>query len=77
MFRLEHGRQLGETNGTFMGRRWGRNFDENQLRFLIKTMTKRSRFYQVLKSELKMLGRWRNLPRGRTAVRSSHQGGAR
>jgi hypothetical protein len=59
-----------------MGRRWGRNFDENQLRFLIRTMTKRSRFYQVLKAELKILGRWRNLPRGRSVVRSSQQGGS-
>jgi hypothetical protein len=48
-----------------MGKRWGRNFDENQLRFLIRTSSQRSKFYCVLRDELKAIGRWRNRPRGK------------
>jgi hypothetical protein len=59
-----------------MGRRWGRDFDENQVRLLIRTMTKRSRFYRVLKEELAAIGRWRNMPRGRSASRSLQRGGS-
>jgi hypothetical protein len=48
-----------------MGRRWGREFDEEQLRNLVRTMTPRSRFFQVLREELKRVGRWKYLPRGK------------
>jgi hypothetical protein len=48
-----------------MGRRWGQEFDEAQLRSLARTMTPRSRFFQVLREELKRIGRWRYLPRGK------------
>jgi hypothetical protein len=48
-----------------MGRRWGQEFDEEQLRNLVRTMTPRSRFFQVLREELKQLGRWKTLPRGK------------
>ena len=48
-----------------MGRHWGRDFDEAQLRNLVRTMTPRSRFFQVLREELKRVGRWRYLPRGK------------
>ena len=42
-----------------MGRRWGLEFDESQLRNLVRTMTPRSRFFQVLREELKRVGRWK------------------
>jgi len=45
-----------------MGRRWGQEFDEMQLRNLVRTMTPRSGFFQVL---LKRVGRWKYLPRGK------------
>jgi hypothetical protein len=48
-----------------MGRHWGRDFDEGQLRHLVRTMTPRSRFFQVLREELKRQGRWKYLPRGK------------
>jgi len=48
-----------------MGRHWGRDFDEAQLRNLVRTMTPRSRFFQVLREELKRMGRWKYLPRGK------------
>jgi len=48
-----------------MGRRWGLEFDEEQLRNLVRTMTPRSRFFRVLREELKRVGRWRYLPRGK------------
>ena len=48
-----------------MGRHWGRDFDEGQLRDLVRTMTPRSRFFQVLRDELKKRGRWKYLPRGK------------
>jgi hypothetical protein len=48
-----------------MGRRWGQEFDEAQLRSLVRTMTPRSRFFQVLREELKRVGRWKYLPRGK------------
>jgi hypothetical protein len=48
-----------------MGRHWGRDFDEAQLRNLVRTMTPRSRFFQVLREELKQQGRWKYLPRGK------------
>lgn len=50
-----------------MGRHWGRDFDEAQLRNLVRTMTPRSRFFQVLREELKRQGRWKYLPRGKPA----------
>jgi hypothetical protein len=50
-----------------MGRHWGRDFDEAQLRNLVRTMTPRSRFFQVLREELKQQGRWKHLPRGKPA----------
>jgi len=53
-----------------MGRRWGLEFDEPAIRRLIRSMTPRSRFFQVLREELKSVGRWKNLPRGQHAVRS-------
>jgi hypothetical protein len=59
-----------------MGRRWGRDFDENQVRHLIRTMTKRTRFYRVLKEELVAIGRWKNMPRGRSMPRSLQRGGS-
>jgi hypothetical protein len=48
-----------------MGRRWGLEFDEEQLRNLVRTLTPRSRFFRVLREELKRQGRWKYLPRGR------------
>jgi hypothetical protein len=48
-----------------MGRHWGRDFDEAHLRNLVRTMTPRSRFFQVLREELKRVGRWKYLPRGK------------
>ena len=42
-----------------------REFDEAQLRNLVRTMTPRSRFFQVLREELKRIGRWKYLPRGK------------
>jgi hypothetical protein len=48
-----------------MGRRWGQEFDEDQLRNLVRTMTPRSKFFEVLREELKRVGRWKNLPRGK------------
>jgi hypothetical protein len=48
-----------------MGRKWGRNFNETQLRMLIQEMTPRTKFFKVLREELKRVGRWKNLPRGK------------
>jgi hypothetical protein len=48
-----------------MGRKWGLDFDEEQLRRLVRQSPPRSRFFQVLRQELKVIGRWKNLPRGR------------
>jgi hypothetical protein len=62
-----------------MGRHWGRHFDEAQLRNLVRTMTLRSKFFQVLREELKRQGRWKYLPRGKpgdpieTGERSKNQ----
>ena len=50
-----------------MRQRRGRDFDEEHIRLLARTMTPRSRFFQVLRDELKRVGRWKNLPRGRHA----------
>lgn len=47
-----------------MGRLWGRQFDEKHLRMMIQTMTPRTRFFKVIREELRKLGRWKNLPRG-------------
>jgi hypothetical protein len=52
-----------------MGRRWGLNYDEQQIRRLIREMTPRSQFFRFLRDELKAIGRWKNLPRGRHAKR--------
>jgi hypothetical protein len=62
------GRQI-DILGREMGRHWGRNFDEAQLRNLVRTMTPRSRFFQVLREELKRQGRWKYLPRGKPGER--------
>jgi hypothetical protein len=48
-----------------MGRQWGREFDEAQLRNLIRASPPRSKFFQVLREELTRLGRWKTLPRGK------------
>jgi hypothetical protein len=48
-----------------MGRRWGMNFDEQELRRLLRNMTPRSQLYRVVKQELKAMGRWKQLPRGK------------
>jgi hypothetical protein len=53
-----------------MGRRWGLEFDEDQLRRLLRNMTPRSRLFQVVKQELKAIGRWKHLPRGRSVKRA-------
>jgi len=57
-----------------MGRRWGLNFDPEQVRMLIRTMTPRSKFYRLLRDELKAIGRWKNMPRGRSSPRSLQRG---
>lgn len=44
-----------------------RKFDEVQLRYLIRGMTRRTRVYRVLKEELQARGWWKNRPRGRHA----------
>lgn len=36
-----------------------------RFRELVRTMTKSSAVYRMLKAELTALGRWRNLPRGK------------
>lgn len=51
-----------------MGRRWGRDFDEHQIRLLIREMTRRWKFYRVLKQELKRRGNWKDRPRGRSVA---------
>jgi hypothetical protein len=48
-----------------MGRKWGMQFDEDHLRRLVRFSTPRSRFFKVLREELKRIGRWKNMPRGR------------
>jgi hypothetical protein len=35
-----------------MGRRWGLDFDEEQIRRLLRNITPRSRLFQVVKQEL-------------------------
>ena len=50
---------------------WKPPFNEKQLRELIRTMTPRSKFYRVLREELKAIGRWKNLPRGRHTGRKT------
>lgn len=47
-----------------MGRRWGQEFDEDQIRRLICAMTPQTKFSRVLREELKA-GRWKALPRGK------------
>jgi len=61
-----------------MGRHWGREFDEDQLRHLVRTMTPRSRFFEVLREELKRVGRWKYLPRGKPGdpLKQARQRGA-
>jgi len=54
----------GKGGADRMGRRWGMDFDEEQLRRLIRGMTPRSQFYKTLREELRRVGRWKNLPRG-------------
>jgi hypothetical protein len=41
------------------------DFDEDQIRQLIRAMTPRSKFFHVLREELKLRGRWKDRPRGR------------
>jgi hypothetical protein len=48
-----------------MGRRWGLNYDEEGVRRLIRNMTPQSKFFRLLREELKAIGRWKNLPRGK------------
>jgi len=55
-----------------MGRRWGLEFDEEQQRRLIRAMTPRSRFFKLLRDDLKRIGRWKNLPRGKAARKKLH-----
>jgi hypothetical protein len=40
-------------------------FDEDQIRRLLRNMKHRSRFFQLVKQELKAAGRWKQLPRGK------------
>ena len=49
-----------------MGRRWGLDFDEAQIRQLIRSSPPRSKFFHVLREELKRLGRWKDRPRGKS-----------
>jgi hypothetical protein len=48
-----------------MGRHWGLDFDEDQIRQLIRFSPPRSKFFRLLRKELKLLGRWKDRPRGR------------
>jgi hypothetical protein len=41
------------------------DFDEEQMRRLIRGMTPQSKFFKVLREELKRVGRWKYLPRGK------------
>lgn len=56
-----------------MGRRWGMDFDEEQLRWLIRRMTPQCQFFRVLREELRRVGRWKNLPRGIHVTRKRRQ----
>jgi hypothetical protein len=40
-------------------------FDEEQLRRLLRRMPPRSQLYRVVKQELKPMGLWKQLPRGK------------
>jgi hypothetical protein len=48
-----------------MGQRWGLQFDKDQIRRLLRESSPRSEFYKLVREELKRIGRWRNLPRGK------------
>ena len=48
-----------------MGRRWGQEFDEDQIRRLIRAMKPGTKFFLQLREELKAIGRWKALPRGK------------
>jgi hypothetical protein len=48
-----------------MGRRWDVEFDEAEMRRLLRNVTPRSQLYRVVKQKLKAMGRWKQLPRGR------------
>jgi hypothetical protein len=50
-----------------MGQHWSLKFDEQKLRQLLRESSLRSKFYAVVREELKRIGRWRNRPRGRSA----------
>jgi hypothetical protein len=54
-----------------MGRRWGLEFDKEQVRRLLRESSPRSEFFKLLKEELKRLGRWKNLPRGKARHKNS------
>lgn len=58
---------VGLVLNTHMARKWGMEFDEQQLRRLLQQSTLRSKFYQVIREELKRIGRWKNRPRGNSA----------
>jgi hypothetical protein len=61
-----------------MGRRWGLDFDEDQIRQLIRSMTPRGKFFHILREELKRVGRWKYLPRGKPGdpLKQARQRGA-
>jgi hypothetical protein len=54
---------------------WGSKFDEDRLCRLIRTMTRQTKFYRVLKRELTAIGRWKNQARGKPERKNLTQGG--
>ena len=64
VFRAESMRTFAASNKQ-MGQRWGLQFDEDQIRRLLRESSPRSEFYKLMREELKRIGRWRNLPRGK------------
>lgn len=47
-----------------MGRLWGMDFDEKHLTRLLRHSAPRSKFWNLVRRELKDIGRWKYRPRG-------------